>query len=116
MRALARVIVMVAGGLVLIALIGWLGFRIPPGPLPEVALDISEQATVAWPEQLPAPVERFYRQLYGDEIPVVDSAVISGRGTMRVNGLTLPVRWRLTHAAAHDYRHHIEVTSSGGGC
>lgn len=109
MRAVANI----AGRLALLGLLGWLGFRLTPRPLPKAALDGSEPASAALPEQLPVPVERFYRQLYGDEIPLIDSAVISGRGTMRVNGLTLPVRWRFAHAAGHDYRHHIEVTFFG---
>jgi hypothetical protein len=110
-----RVLRWLGGGLVLLVLIGWGGFRIPPRPLPEATLDATDPAptTVPLPEGLPAPVERFYRRRYGDELPVVTSAVISGRGTMRVNGLTLPVRWRFTHDAGQAYRHHIEVTFYG---
>ena len=44
---------------------------------------------------------------------MIRSAVISGRGTMRVNGITLPVRFRFAHAAGRDYRHHIEATMYG---
>ena len=110
-----RVLAGVGAGLVALGLVGWVGFRVTPGPLPDVMLEAAAPvpATVALPEGLPPPVERFYRQLYGDELPVVTSAVISGRGTMRVNGLTLPVRWRFTHATGRDYRHHIEVTFFG---
>jgi hypothetical protein len=65
------------------------------------------------PAGLPPPVERFYRVLYGDTVPAVHSAIISGRGTMRVNGVTLPVRWRFSHDAGAGYRHHIEATFFG---
>jgi hypothetical protein len=30
------------------------------------------------PDGLPAPVERFYRQVYGDDVPRIESAVITG--------------------------------------
>jgi hypothetical protein len=50
---------------------------------------------------------------HGDRIPVVGSAVISGRAQMRVFGIPLPARFRFTHQAGHDYRHYIEVTLFG---
>ncbi len=98
---------------VLLAGVGWVGLQITPRPLPEPARSTAPPDTIPLPTDLPEPVDRFYRQVYGDEIPVIHSAVITGRGTMRVNGLTLPVRWRFTHASGHDYRHHIEATVFG---
>jgi hypothetical protein len=62
---------------------------------------------------LPAPVERFYRQLYDDKLPVIESAVISGRGRLRVKGITFPARFRFTHIAGQSYRHYIEATCFG---
>ena len=109
MRSL-RIVRAVITGLVTLGMLGWIGLRIPPRPLGEVARDPGPVSHVALPDDLPVPVDRFYRELYGDEIPVIASAIISGRGTMRVNGLTLPVRFRFTHDAGHDYRHHIEAT------
>jgi hypothetical protein len=104
----------VVGGVVLsVGLLGALGLRITPRPLADPELTASEMRWVALPEGLPPPVERFYATLYGEEVPVIDSAVMSGRGTMRVNGLTLPVRWRFTHDAGQAYRHHIEATFLG---
>jgi hypothetical protein len=58
-------------------------------------------------------VERFYRQTYGDEIPVYHSAVISGRGTVRFMGITFPARWRFTHEVGKAYRHYFEITFYG---
>jgi hypothetical protein len=62
---------------------------------------------------LPVPVERFYRQLYGENVPVIKSAVISGRGTMRIGGLTLPARFRISHIAGQSYHHYFELTFFG---
>lgn len=109
MRALAAV----TAGVLVLGVAGWTGLRVTPRPLPAVALEPAEAGSVPLPDDLPPPVDRFYRDLYGDEVPLIDSAIISGRGTMRVNGLTLPVRWRFTHAAGQGYRHHIEATLFG---
>jgi hypothetical protein len=65
------------------------------------------------PKDLPVPVERFYRQLYGQHMPVIETAIISGRGKLRVNGITFPARFRFTHKAGRDYRHYIEATFYG---
>ncbi len=108
-----KVLLAAIGSLVLVVLLGWVGLRVPPRALPEVSWAETPVRTALIPEDLPAPVERFYRELYGDEFPVVDSAIISGRGTMRVSGVTLPVRWRFTHVSGQDYRHHIEATIFG---
>lgn len=93
--------------------IGWAGLQIAPAPLPDADLTPGPVTTVPVPDDLPAPVERFYRTLYGDEIPVVTSAVVTGRGTMRVAGLTFPARFRFSQTAGEGYRHYIEVTVFG---
>lgn len=102
----------VAGLLALVGL-GWVGLRVTPRPLAATDLAPSEPATVPLPTDLPPPVTRFYEELYGDELPVLDSAVVSGRGTMRISGVTLPVRYRFTHRTGQDYRHYIETTFFG---
>jgi hypothetical protein len=58
-------------------------------------------------------VKRFYWTLYGDEVPEIRSAVITGRASMRVNGITFPARYRFTHVAGQNYRHYIEATWFG---
>ncbi len=69
--------------------------------------------TVPLPEGLPAPVERFYRRLYGERVPVVRSAVVTGRATLRLGGLSFPARFRFTHEAGQGYRHYIQATVFG---
>lgn len=101
------------GAIVLLVGVLWTGLRIQPRPLNETALQYGGQERVALPAGLPPPVERFYRTLYGDQMPVVRSAVVTGRGTMRINGITLPARFRFSHVTGESYRHYIETTLFG---
>jgi hypothetical protein len=69
---------------------------------------------VPLPDGLPEPVERFYRQVYGGQIPVIESAVITGKAALRpVGPVTFPGRFRITHIAGQGYRHYIEATLFG---
>jgi hypothetical protein len=90
-----------------------IGLRIPPRPFPPHPEGESTLEHVPLPTGLPAPVERFYRELYGDEVPVIASAVVTGRATLRIAGLTFPARFRFTHDAGWAYRHDIEATLYG---
>ena len=108
-----KVLLVVFGSVVLVVLLLWAGLRVPSPPYDALVAPEAEPELIALPDGLPAPVDRFYREVYGDQVPVIDTAVITGRGTMRVNGVTLPVRFRFTHLAGRDYRHEIETTLYG---
>lgn len=112
-RRSRRPLVYVAGGLATVLATGWLGLRVEPAPLPPPSISAGDASTVTLPDGLPAPVERFYRTLYGERLPVVDSAVITGRGTMRIAGITFPARFRFSHVTGQSYRHYIELTVFG---
>ena len=96
-----------------LVVIGWLGLKVKPRPFDPYPVPTSERETIPLPDGLPAPVDRFYRAVYGDRIPVIESAVISGRAQMRLFGITFPGRFRFTHVAGQDYRHYIESTVFG---
>jgi len=95
--------------LVVLATIGWLGLRVQPKPFPAYPERTPALSTVELPADLPAPVARFYETIIGDRVPVIESAVISGRGELRVFGLRFPARFRFTHIAGQGYRHYIEA-------
>ena len=97
----------------LLILVVVFGLRIQPAPFDAYTAAASPVKTAPLPAGLPKPVERFYRQTYGDEIPVYHSAVVSGRGSVRLMGITFPARWRFTHDAGKAYRHYIETTFYG---
>ncbi len=99
--------------LILVGLFIWLGLQITPKPFAAYKAPTAETKTMRLPDNLPASVHRFYTQPYGDEIPLIESAVISGTGKLRINGLTLPARFRFVHQTGQDYRHYIEATLFG---
>jgi hypothetical protein len=95
---------------VVVIVLAWIGLQIQPQPFPPFPQSSGTLETVPLPAGLPAPVERFYRTLYGEQVPVITSAVISGNARLRLNGLPFPGRLRFTHQAGQGYRHYIEAT------
>ena len=93
--------------------LGWLGLKVSPAPFPASSQQGTAPETIPLPGGLPAPVERFYRQVYGKRIPVITSAIISGRATLRIAGIGVPARFRFIHLAGQDYRHYLEATVFG---
>ncbi len=108
-----NIIVILVGILATLIFLGWLGLRIKPASFSAFPQQPPSLATIPLPDGLPAPVERFYRQIYGENVPVIESALISGRGRLRVKGITFPARFRFTHHAGKGYRHYIEATLFG---
>jgi hypothetical protein len=97
----------------LLLLVPVFGLRVKPAPFPPFTGQANPPEMVPLPSGLPAPVERYYRQVYGDQVPRITSAVMTGRGTLRFMGVTLPARLRFSHIAGQDYRHYIEATFFG---
>jgi hypothetical protein len=111
-RALRALVV--AGGLVVaLAGLGWAGLQVQPASFPAAPQPAVPLEAVPVPAGLPAPVERFYRQTYGERAPVIRSAVLSGRGTLRLSGVTFPVRFRFIHAVGQSFRAYFELTLFG---
>jgi hypothetical protein len=89
------------------------GLNWPPRPFAPFQAARPTFSTTPLPQQLPAPVARYYRAAVGTEIPLIDSAVITARGRLRFMGITFPGRMRFTHDAGQGYRHYIEATIFG---
>jgi hypothetical protein len=110
-RKIMIAIAWAVGVLAALVFVGWLGLQVQPAPFPDYRqASASAIATVALPAGLPAPVDRFYRKVYGDAVPVITSAVLTGRARIRPNiPFWMPARYRFTHVAGKDYRHYIEA-------
>lgn len=100
-------IAVVLGALILLV---WVGLQIRPAPFASFPQASGAVQTMPLPHNLPAPVERFYHAVYGNIIPVINSAVITGHADVRPAGpVTFPARFRFTHLAGQGYRHYIEA-------
>jgi len=113
MRRVTRTAIGAAGGLGVLLAAGWLGLQIAPAKFPNIANGPNASEALGMPAGLPAPVERYLRAVLGDRVQRVESAVLTGRGRLRLSGVTLPVRLRFVHATGHAYRHYIEGTWFG---
>ena len=110
MKILYIILIVLAG----LIFLGWLGLQFEPAPFPVHDAQTPAFKTIPLPENLPAPVERFYRAAYGENIPVIESAVFQGRATLRpIMNIPLPARFIFVHNAGKDYRHYIEATWFG---
>jgi hypothetical protein len=100
----------------LLALVGiaFVGLQVKPASFPAFASPQAKLETIPLPAGLPVPVARFYQKIYGERIPIIQSAVISGRAIIRpVGAIDIPARFRFSHLAGQDYRHYIEATIFG---
>jgi hypothetical protein len=104
------IIICILGALLFL---GWLGFQVKPKSFDPYPENTPELKTVPVPVGLPAPVERFYKTIYGDTIPVIDTVVIKGRAKLSPFGMKMPARFIFVHNAGRDYRHYIEATWFG---
>jgi hypothetical protein len=103
----------ISGIIVVVLLVGWVGLKIKPRPFSPYAERTPALETVPLPDDLPAPVSRFYQTVYGDEIPLIETVVIQGRAVIKPFGPELPARFIFVHNAGKDYRHYIEATWFG---
>jgi hypothetical protein len=99
--------------LLAVVVLGWLGLKIKPAPFSPHPEKAPALRTIPLPAGLPAPVERFYKAVYGDEIPVIETAVFKGRAVIAPFGVRLPARFVFVHNAGRDYRHYFEATWFG---
>ncbi len=108
-----KILFILLGVIAAVVLLVWLGLRVKPAPFPGFGQTQPQLRTIPIPANLPEPVARFYRMTYGDAVPVIETAVVSGRGSMRLFNLPVPIRFRFTHEAGQTYRHDIELTIFG---
>ena len=105
------VLMAIVATLAVLVFVGWLGLQVQPAPFPDYPqAGAADLKTVPLRAGLPKPVERFFRQTYGDRVPLIQTAVLTGRATIRpVGSIEMPARYRFTHEAGKGYRHYIEA-------
>ncbi len=108
----SKVMIGVAGGLAVLAGMGWVGFQVSPSNLPLPVDAPQDLGAVKVPTDLPAPVRRYFQVALGDQVPRIESLVVCGRA--RANfGLWLPLRYRLVHRPGYAFERYMEITWFG---
>jgi hypothetical protein len=107
------IIIIILIALIALLVLLWLGLKVKPRPFAPYPIRTPELEMLQLPDDLPAPVESFYRLVYGNQVPIIKSAVISGRAKLRFFSLTFQGRFRFIHNAGQDYHHYIEATLIG---
>ena len=103
-------LVIIVGVVGVLLVLGWVVLQIQPRSFAPFPAGKSAIRTIPLPAGLPAPVERFYRKVFGEQVPVIESAVMTGKVTIRpVGPVAFPGRFRITHLAGQGYRHYIEA-------
>jgi hypothetical protein len=114
MVIIRNILLIFASIIIVVGLLGWLGLQVQPQSFPAYPNKTPHLETVPLPAGLPAPVERFYRTVYGEEIPVIKTVVIQGRGIMKpFMNIPIPARFVFIHNTGKDYRHYFEATLFG---
>lgn len=114
MAVLGKMAAGVAAAVGAVGAAGFAGLRVQPQPFPPFPQASRPPTdTVPLPRDLPAPVHRWLHDLYGNEVPVIRSAVVSGRARINPFGVWLPARFRFVHDVGRGYRHYIEACLYG---
>ena len=109
-----EIVIVIISVIIVIVLLVWLGLRITPKPFPVNTKNTQGLKTVPLPAGLPVPVERYFRKVYGDNIPVIEVVVLAGRGVIRpFMNIPFSARFIMIHNAGKDYRHYFEATFFG---
>jgi hypothetical protein len=108
-----NLILIISVTIIVLLLFVLFGLRIQPKSFSQPSFATGETPTIPLPTDLPAPVNRYYQTVYGKQIPVIKSVVITGRGWIRPFKIWLPTRFIFVHEAGKNYRHYFEATFFG---
>lgn len=112
MKRLPKIFIGLAGTLVALAGIGWVGLQITPPNFPAPTAPTQDRGIVAVPTDLPAPVRRYFAVAFHNQVPRVDSLIAWGRA--RANfGIWMPLRFQLYHRPGQAFQRNMEVTWFG---
>jgi hypothetical protein len=89
--------------------VGWLGTKFDARRFDVPELETSDPGSMDVPANLPPPVARYTEVAFGEEVPVIESALIIGRADLTFNGITVPGRFKMYHDAGQAYYHYMQV-------
>jgi len=110
MHRLIHIFATIASFIVLLLTSGWIGLQVKARSFPTVAPGAAPRLTPLLPD-LPMPVLRFARALFGDAVPQIKSAMLLGRARLAPTGLSMPTRFLFYYDATRSSHYHdIQAT------
>jgi len=100
-------------GLALLVGMGWVGLQVEPKGFPPHPEEMRDLGRVELPSGLSGPVRRYLEAALGEEIPEIESAVLWGRGRLRIKGLSFPVRFKAYYLPGRSFSRQMEITWFG---
>ena len=97
------------GVLVLVSVIIWLGLRMEPEPLELLQDKEPEFEYAGFAAGLSIPVRRYFELVMGPNAAVMDTAILIGRGKMRLGPLWVPVRFRASYRPGKEFHRMMEI-------
>lgn len=114
MRTGIRTALGALGSFLLLSGVGWLGLQVkssPFAPLPEKTRDLGP---VEVPSGLPDPVRGHYQAVLGERARRIETAVVWGRGELRLGGVRCPTRFKAYYdVSSGAFRRDMEITWFG---
>lgn len=110
------IIYIILTGILGLLFLVWLGLKVRPKSFPAFTKPKQFMESSSLPDKLPIPVEKFYQKIFAETVPLIKSAVVKGRGRLRIpskSGISFPARFFFIHKAGKEYRHFIQATFFG---
>ena len=101
------------GSLAAAAGIGWLGLQVKPVNFPAPAASGPLDEKLSLPADLPAPILRHFRNSFGRNIPLVQTAVVWGHARLKKAGLWVPARFQAYYQAGKAFYRAVQCTWFG---
>lgn len=103
----------ILGGLVAFVSVLIAGTRVKPPRFKVTNQQSRDLGSVDLPADLPEPVARYARTVFGESAPIIETTLITGRAELTLNGITFKGRYKFYHQAGSAYYHYIELTWFG---
>lgn len=100
-------------GLALLVGMGWVGLQVKPKGFPPHPEETRDLGMAEHPAGLPGPVRRYFEAALGEQTPRIESAVLWGRGRLRIKGLWFSVRFRAYYLPERSFSRRMEITWFG---
>jgi hypothetical protein len=114
MRTGIRTALGAVGSFLLLSGVGWLGLQVKPSPFASHLEKTRDLGPVEVPSSLRGPVRRHYLAVLGERARRIETALVWGRGELRLGGVRCPVRFKAYYdVSAGAFSRDMEITWFG---